>query len=384
MARHSEHGMTTPAPSRMAFIDALKAVASQLVVLHHLAFYGPMTDAAQELAPSLFEWLANDARIAVQLFLVIGGFLAAKALAPSGLLVAPAPLALLKKRYLKLATPYLAAVALSIVLAALARLLMDHDSIPDAPSLSQLIAHALLLQSVLGVDSLSAGVWYIAIDFQLFALLLGLLWLARRGGQATGRAVRLGLAGVAAVALASLFHFNRDAEWDVWALYFFGAYGLGALTYWATSAERKTDWLLVLVAVVAVALIVDYRSRIAVALCTALALGIARRWGFLESRPHVRVLAYLGKISYSVFLVHFPVILVVNGIFTRIDPDNAALNAFGVVVAWAASIAAGGLFYRLVERRAGEWQARAGRLTRLGLRFAVRLVRPAPNRATVR
>jgi hypothetical protein len=36
-----------------AFIDTLKALACQLIVLHHLAFYGPMSDHAYSLAPDL-------------------------------------------------------------------------------------------------------------------------------------------------------------------------------------------------------------------------------------------------------------------------------------------------------------------------------------------
>ena len=74
----------SPRPSRLACVDALKAVSSQLIVLHHLAFYGPMSDAAHMLAPGLIGWLADYARIAVQVFLVISGFLAARSLAPGG------------------------------------------------------------------------------------------------------------------------------------------------------------------------------------------------------------------------------------------------------------------------------------------------------------
>ncbi len=65
--------------SRLVFIDALKALASQLIVLHHLAFYGPMSDYAQTIAPDLISWLYDYARIAVQVFLVIGGFLTTQA-----------------------------------------------------------------------------------------------------------------------------------------------------------------------------------------------------------------------------------------------------------------------------------------------------------------
>ena len=59
--------------SRLPFIDALKAVAVQLIVLHHLAFYGPMSDHAYALIPDLISWLSQHARAVVQVFLVIGG-----------------------------------------------------------------------------------------------------------------------------------------------------------------------------------------------------------------------------------------------------------------------------------------------------------------------
>lgn len=339
---------------RLAFIDALKAIASQLIVLHHLAFYGPMSDVANELAPSLLSWLSQDARIAVQVFLVIGGFLAAKALAPAGKLTSITPLRLLKKRYLKLVIPYLAAVLLSILCAAIARHLIDHDSIPNPPTPAQMLAHIGLLQNILDFDSLSAGVWYIAIDFQLFTLLLATLWLARwAGGAATQR---IGIVLVSALALASLLYFNRHADWDNWALYFFGAYALGTLTYWISEAKQRPYGLLLMTLVVVAALAVDFRSRIAVALITALALGIARRGGFMETWPRGKTLAYLGKISYSVFLAHFPVILVVNAAFSKFAPQSAAINAGGIVVAWGASIAVGALFFRHIESRASYWQ----------------------------
>ena len=341
------------APPRLAFIDALKAIASQLIVLHHLAFYGPMSDVASGLAPTLFSWLSQDARIAVQVFLVIGGFLAAKALAPAGKLTSVAPLALLKKRYLKLVIPYLAAVLLSILCAAIARSLNDHESIPNPPTAWQMLAHIALLQNILDFDSLSAGVWYIAIDFQLFTLLLATLWLARSTrGVATQR---LGMLLVSVLALASLLYFNRDSSWDNWALYFFGAYALGTLTYWISEAEQP-HWLLLMAVVVVAVLLIDFRSRIAVALLTALALGIARRSGFMGSWPKGKALAYLGKISYSVFLAHFPVVLVVNAVFTRIAPQSPAINALGIAVAWAASVAVGGVFFRRIESRASYWQ----------------------------
>ncbi len=334
---------------RLAFIDALKAVASQLIVLHHLAFYGPMSDYVQPLAPELISWLSQYARIAVQAFLVIGGFLAAQALARDGTLtIRPLP-ELIWRRYLKLVPPYLGALLLAIACSALASRLIVYESIPEPATLPQFIAHILLLQGVLGFDGLSAGVWYVAIDFQLYTLLLLTLWLGRR---AMPQAPAAGRALVVALILASLFYFNRDEAWDNWAPYFFGAYGLGALVFWNVGRRAAPPWLGLIVILVAAALVLDYRSRIAVALFVALALGVARHTGFIESWPRSKVFAWLGQISYSVFLVHFPICLAVNALFERYAPHTAGIQSAGMIVAWLASIGGGALFYRQIECRA--------------------------------
>ena len=345
---------------RLAFIDALKAIASQLIVLHHLAFYGPMSDVAQDLAPALIAWLSQDARIAVQVFLVIGGFLAARALAPEGKLLVDNPLHALYSRYFKLVIPFFTALLLAVFCAACAGLLMEHDSIPGTPTVLQLFAHARLLQNLLGFDVLSAGVWYVAIDFQLFALLLGTLWLAQRFGARINGTRVLSILFVALLAGASLLFFNRDSSWDNWALYFFGSYALGVLTYWASTLKRDTGWLSVIAITVAIALLIDFRSRIAVALIVALALGIARRSGGLQSWPKSNLMAYLGQISYSVFLVNFPVALIVNALFAYVAPDNTLVNALGMLFAWLACVLAGAAFHRYVESRTRQIQTGIG------------------------
>ncbi len=51
----------------------VKAMACIAIVWHHLAFYGPMSDIAYPLAPVLMAWLYDHGRVAVQVFLVVGG-----------------------------------------------------------------------------------------------------------------------------------------------------------------------------------------------------------------------------------------------------------------------------------------------------------------------
>jgi peptidoglycan/LPS O-acetylase OafA/YrhL len=341
--------------TQFGLINLLKAGAAQLIVLHHLAFYGPMADHARPLMPDLFDWLAGDARIAVQIFLVIGGFLAAKSLSPQGLPTLRNPLGTMWRRYTKLAPPFVIATLLAAGASAIASAWMTHDSISSAPSVTQLAAHVLLLHSVLGYESLSAGAWYVAIDFQLYAGAALLLWLC---GRLSGGQDRLWLVPVVmtVVVVSSLFYFNRDADWDVWAPYFFGSYGLGMLAWWASDPARRPRAVVLLFLMIAVptlaALTLDFRSRIAVALsvaCVLMLLGRVR----VRSSAGWAVANWLGKNSYSIFLVHFPVCLIVNAAFTRFVPSDAEWQAIGTVVAWAASLAGGAAFFRWVEAPLG-------------------------------
>lgn len=81
----SQSSTSISSHSRSALLDCTKGLACAAIVWHHLAFYGPMSDVAHPVMPDLLDWLYEYARMAVQIFLVIGGFLAAASLAPQGL-----------------------------------------------------------------------------------------------------------------------------------------------------------------------------------------------------------------------------------------------------------------------------------------------------------
>jgi peptidoglycan/LPS O-acetylase OafA/YrhL len=335
--------------SRLPLIDAFKAIASQLIVFHHLSAYGPLSTAVQQAAPGLVGWFYDYARMAVQVFLVIAGFLAARGLAAQGDGLASAPWRLIWKRYVRLVIPFMAAMLLAVASAALASQWMQDESIPARASLTQLAAHLFLLHGILDIDSLSAGAWYVAIDFQLFTLMALLLWLGHAGGRFAGGPRWLAMLLVCALAVASLVWFNREAGWDNWGIYFFGSYGLGAAAWWAVQRERPALWLGVVAAAGVVALLVDFRLRIALALATALCLGAASRSGLLERWPDNALLGWLGKISFSVFLVHFPICLLANGLYVKFGLTSASTAAIGMLLAWATSIGVAALFYRWVE-----------------------------------
>ena len=344
--------------ARLPALDALKALACLTIVSHHLALYGPMSDVVQPHAPQLIKWLYDYGRMAVQVFLVLAGFLAAATLAPDGKATFAQPGKLLFKRYKRLVLPYLVALAFSVAVAMAVRPWFVHDSLPGEPGWLQLLAHALLLQDVLGIEALSAGVWYVAIDMQLFALTVLIFVIGRHSPG-------LMLALVVTLAAASLLLFNRHAGLDFTALYFFGSYALGLLAFWVvraiqTDRKRSAAWMLmVMLTLIAAALLLDFRLRIPLAAVTALGLVMLslRPLGATAVRGLQRIgLLKLGEMSYSIFLIHFPVVLLVNAISSRFWPGQLLPNALGLVAAFGLSLLAGAGLWRLVESPRAFWR----------------------------
>ena len=333
-------------------IDVLKVFAAQLIVWHHLSAYGLIADTLHMQWPALMEHVYRHARLAVQVFLVIAGYLAAQSLSKRSIDHLGSSLF---KRYLRLAPPFMAALLWVMVTVALARPFVHADWLPPAPQLLQWLAHAVLLSDLLNIPALSSGVWYVAIDFQLYALMAWMAVAAQRGsaGQRKFATAALSVCVLVFCGL-SFYWFNRDDAWEHWAVYFFGAYGLGALAAWCKRSpfDGAVFGLAVLLALVS--LWIDFRTRLSVALVTALVLAfklqVQTQWGSWRHITH-----RLANSSYAQFLTHFGVIVLFNTLWTIEHFNHPLLAACFALLAWVCSIAIGLLFHERVEKALGEW-----------------------------
>ncbi len=340
--------------SRLPFLDLLRAVASQAIVWHHLAFYGPLSDSAREVATALIDGLAEHARLAVQVFFVVSGYLTAISLTGRE----PARLreffGVIAGRYRRIGLPYLGALLLAICANEIAGRWMTHSSISARPSVPSLFAHVFLIHDLVGYEPLSAGIWYLAIDLQLVALVALVFWLSARLARTAGNASRgadVGRVLLGALGVLSLFYFNRHPSLDRVCIYFMGSYGLGLILAWvkAGSIERAFFWAYALL--LAIALAVDFRSRLLVALATGLVVMAAEHFGWISHWPRSRWVRWLAGISYSLFLVHFPVSLVVNALWSSHVPATPWLSLLGMVTAYMLSMVMAVIFHYGVERR---------------------------------
>jgi peptidoglycan/LPS O-acetylase OafA/YrhL len=250
-----------------------------------------------------------------------------------------------------------------------------HASLSAPPDWGQALAHVALMQHLLDLEALSAGIWYVAIDLQLYAMALACLvvlkaWpraqIAQPSVQSANMALqsdarRLGLWLV--LVCASLWWWNLDADLDDLGVYFWGSYGLGLLAWEArrcaalgSSAAHASFWRIgvLLLLVGGVAWWLEPRARIAVAWgVAALLVAVPEAWFGGEALGRSRwrtAVQWLSGVSYSVFLIHFGVSLAVNAAITAHWPDALWANALGMLLALLLSLILGSWLHRLVEQ----------------------------------
>ena len=360
MSHVSAASDATRAPGRAWLLDVFKAVGCVLIVLHHLAFYGPMSDVVMQVLPGLMTWLYDRARLAVQVFLVCGGFLTAASLSRLSRLNLRNGLTMLWRRYLRLVMPLLAALSAVVVVSEIIRPEFDHASLSALPTWGQAWAHVALLQHVLDMEALAAGVWYVAMDFQLYASALLVLAMAQRL-SVWWPAVPPALWGQRIWLLlmaGSLWWWSGQESLDDYAVYFYGAYGLGCLAFNGRDQglSRRTCW--VWLALWGGALWLDPRWRLVTALAAAALLMLApASWmaAPVSSAWWVRGIQSLSRMSYSVFVIHFSVSLAVNAFVTYFWPGQLWPNGLGMLASLGLSLCAGALVFAHVERPQPGW-----------------------------
>jgi peptidoglycan/LPS O-acetylase OafA/YrhL len=356
----------SPERSQYWLIDALRVLAAQIIVLHHCVSYGNLASAASELLPSVGGFLFDYGRYAVQVFLVMAGYLAAQsaekafAISHSHAKLSGARLVvqLAIRRYLRLVGPYIVALLITIVCAMLARQWSLDEYIGQPESIAQVLAHLFLLQGVLGYESISAGVWYVAIDWQLFTVLAVVYAVFQRPGM------RIGVMSI--LIMASLLYFNRHADYENSFIYFIGAYGLGILAYWASSLnaiQKSINHASAKKILIAIAIILLLSALHSVWLRNYLALGIAFLLLYLGNRPYshphkwlARAMQWASARAYCAFLIHFAFILLANTVLIGLGMQSSAVAVAAIGLVSVLSWIAAHYLYRWIELPIGHWR----------------------------
>jgi peptidoglycan/LPS O-acetylase OafA/YrhL len=302
---------------RLAGLDGIRGLAALFVVLHHcwlMSFPGYPANTG----PTWTGWLVYG-HLAVVVFIVLSGF---------SLTIAPARSdwrlggmrRFFRRRAWRILPPYWAALVLSLIIA--------WTLIPQpgagAPTGKSVVIHGLLLQDIIGSPSPNGAFWSIAIEAQLYLVLPLMLLIRRR----VGAAALLGLVTtvVVTIDLLSWVHviaLLQRLTPQLAVLFTLGVVAAGVAV--GRTWLRRLPWPgLALLASIPVLLLilrqgpewtvkhyfwVDLAVGPAVSvLFIAISFGRPAplvRW--LDTRP----MRKLGSLSYSLYLTHAPLVIIV-------------------------------------------------------------------------
>jgi peptidoglycan/LPS O-acetylase OafA/YrhL len=304
---------------RLAGLDGIRGLAALYVVINHVflrAFPGYPIDHA----PFWAGWFIYG-RFAVVVFIVLSGFSLALSPARHGWRL-DGMAGFAQRRARRILPAYWAALAFSLAVAWLV-VPQPGNGVPDAKSV---LVNGLLVQNIVGAHSPNAAFWSLAVEAQLYvAFPLLLLMVRRYGALAMLATVTLVVATVGIIGphVAGLDAFVIQSPPDLAALFALGVLSAGIVG--ASRTRRSCPWgrLALIAAAPVVATIwwqgsvwtlnnliwVDLAVGPAVAcLLAALATGRARPLlRLLQARPIRR----LGSSSYSLYLTHAPIVVVV-------------------------------------------------------------------------
>ncbi|HSS03521.1 MAG TPA: acyltransferase [Kofleriaceae bacterium] len=338
--------------ARYAFVDALRGVAALWVVLFHAYAKNVRAMTGYEL-PQPLDAIFGNGHLGVDIFFVISGFVIAQSIRDAH--ITPKFIGWFAlRRSLRLDPPYWVTIASMIVLSYISgRLQRDHAPLPQ-PTWDAVIAHLFYLQGFLGYPQIVGVFWTLCYEMQFYLMLVILTGIAQwpRVAWLSRWFVFAPLWVVSAVCIAG-------STWPAaLSLYGWPYFFLGVTVNWVHN--RKEPPLALAIVVAATAALLPFEPlKTAVALVTAIAIYRASVTGRLASLTLGRVAQYLGRISYSLYLVH----MLVGTPAVRFGIRHLGKMGFGtamalILLAVAASVAAAHVMYVLVERPAVRWSHR--------------------------
>jgi peptidoglycan/LPS O-acetylase OafA/YrhL len=342
---------------RVAGLDGLRGLCALYVLLFHCWAY-TFRGFPRYRGPEWLSWLGFG-RLAVVMFLVVSGFSLATAAARNGWRLGSLG-RYARRRSWRILPAYAAALAFSLVIAwTVVR--QPHSAEPTSESV---VVYALLLQDLIAAPTPNGAFWSIGVEALLYGVLPLLVLLCRR----IGPAAMLAVVTLPVVVIGFAVFDGSPPQGDNWlAPHLVPAFAAGVVAAGVVAADdrfhRKPWALLSVLAATPVGILVLYQGSrwmvghyywvdLAVApAMTLLLLAIvsgrpAPLIRLLDSRP----LKQLGAFSYSLYLIHLPIVVVVTQklVIPRLGRGTASFTVT-TVLAGGLSLAGAWLFARVFE-----------------------------------
>jgi peptidoglycan/LPS O-acetylase OafA/YrhL len=381
--RESGGSEITPSTVRLdqhlRYLDSIRGLSALYVAACHawLMYAAQCADQGVHSTSGVLvvatSWLAFG-RSAVAVFIVLSGYclMLPVARSPSRELRSTF-WQFMARRARRILPPYYGALAVSIALILMVPSLDDpsigewHKSFP-AISAGSVVSHLVLLHNYVPAHqyAIDHPLWSVATEWQIYFLFPLLVWIGRRYGD-----LRIVTASFGITAALSVFIMTVWPEYNPWPPQFVGLFGFGmACAAWNFPREidaKPLDgrrWgcsaaLLLAVGAASNLLFATTNDRIPDLLIGA---GIGCALVFLTDtmvrgrRPvalrilELRPLIELGRFSYSLYLLHAPILALFFLLTRRLGLGRVEFQLFILGIALPATVAVSYLFFLVFER----------------------------------
>lgn len=308
-----------PEAHRVDWLDGIRGLAAMFVVLHHI-WLAAWPAFPRNTGPWWLGWMLYG-HLAVAVFIVVSGFSLTLRPMRGGGSLPGGTRHFLRRRAWRILPPYWAALILSTIITAW----LLQPSLGTSAIARSFVVHGLLIQDMVGSVAPNGTFWSIAVEWQIYFLFPLILWLARKTSLRTAVMCTVALVLVAQAVAGLGTPFNKIHHLTP---QFLALFALGVLAVQLGQRDRAANLrrpltvvgLVALGGVVLLALAqgsvwvtnryfwIDMLFGGGIACLMAVMYGgagaLARR--ILASRVCLR----LGLFSYSIYLIHGPILAV--------------------------------------------------------------------------
>lgn len=360
---------TTPPDTKslhFPHLDAIRGIAALCVLVFHIAFSSALSPVWLKVVPPLVNTAGHVLANGVEVFFVLSGWVIAHSMRRDSLDFSSLG-RFLARRVLRLTPAYWGALVLTLIFGLVAMRLGSGDT---PPTFSRLALNFLYLQNIFGVGNVFSPAWTLCIEAQfyiVFAALLGMsVCCGKRGasGEEPFGEARRPLANLllssALGTLALACRWNDAALFVSWWFYF----AAGALGYIASRDSRFLPHVTIVVAAMfAVSLwliwhpvhAADEGRALFVGSLALLLLLVAHGRAKWTQWGSTGIFAWLGAISYSLYLTHFGFGLLVARLFRKIADQSPLLALVFIVLDMGLCLILAHLFWQWIEKPSVVW-----------------------------
>jgi peptidoglycan/LPS O-acetylase OafA/YrhL len=350
-------GPSASVSARIDWLDGVRACAASYVVLHHI-YLGLFPGFPVTSGPASLGWLMYG-HLSVVVFIVVSGFSLGLGPAKNANVLKGGARTFFERRAWRILPPYWAALAFSIAVV--------HFLLPEAPGHEVNVRTALvfgsLLHDVVPANTPNSAFWSIAVEAQIYLVFPVMLMLARARSAVFSAAAVLAVVcalHLIAQTVPGLYRLDH-LSMQLYAGFAFGDWAADE----AFNRRRFRNWpmtriaLAIVIALIGLELVIGFPRfqdnyfwiDIVVAFAVALAfVGFAEGKSMLPKLFSSRALDFVGRFSYSLYLVHVPIVAALLLVFNP-PIDNPVVKYAVVACVIAPLILAFAYFFFLLFER---------------------------------